>query len=233
MPGGLWAVDVMAGYNAVTGILAALYERERSGEGRKVVVSMLGSALECEVQELTTYLNTGAAPPRYSEPTAHSWEPAPYGVFRTADSWITIALAPTAVLAEVLDEERLAGFSDYEERVTSRDEIVALVKDALVRKTTREWLALLWDKGLYAGPVYRYGEVASDDHIVGTGMLVDVPHPNGGVFRTVAPAVSFAGSRGSECTGPPALGSHTDEVLRDELGLSGDELEELRQARII
>ena len=72
-PGALWAADTLTGYQVAIGILAALRARERDGEGQKVSVSMLGVIMDCQVQELTTYLNGGTTFPRTERPSAHAW----------------------------------------------------------------------------------------------------------------------------------------------------------------
>jgi len=105
-PGGLYAVDAMTGYQAVAAILAALIAREKSGQGQKVEVSMLAVTMDCQAQELCTYLNKGHQPVRTETPTAHPWMPAPYGVFPTADSYITLAMPDLKVFAAALGDDR-------------------------------------------------------------------------------------------------------------------------------
>ena len=113
MPGALWAADAMAAYQAGIGILAALWARQRTGEGQKVEVNMLGVTMDAQTQELTTHLNLGILPERSEESSAHAWIPAPYGVYKTADGFIVLAMAPTHILGEALDSDRLREFTDW------------------------------------------------------------------------------------------------------------------------
>ena len=107
MPNALWSADVLSGYQAAIGILAAVIARQRTGEGQRVDVSMLATVMDCEIQELTTHLNSGLLPGRTAEVSAHGWIGAPYGVYQTADGYITIAYMPLEGLAEVIGAPEL------------------------------------------------------------------------------------------------------------------------------
>ena len=93
-PNALWAADVMSGYQAAIGILAAVIARRQLGEGQKVEVNMLATVMECEIQELTTHLVSGQLPTRTEEPSAHGWIGAPYGIYATADGYLALAYVP-------------------------------------------------------------------------------------------------------------------------------------------
>ena len=153
-PGALWAADAMTGYQAAIGILAALHARERTGEGQKVSVSMLASVLDCQVQELVTHLNTEATFERTEVPSAHSWIPAPYGTFRTRDSWLVLAMAPLAALGEALDEPRLsrADRCPMTASTTGTRSTRSLAR-RLLERTTDEWVAFFDARRLWSGPV--------------------------------------------------------------------------------
>ncbi len=104
-PGALRAADVMTGYQAAIGILAALHARERIGVGQHVEVDMLSVVFDAQLQELVTFLNAGRKPVRTAEASAHAFIPAPYGVYRTQDGWLTLAMTLLASLGEVLDDD--------------------------------------------------------------------------------------------------------------------------------
>jgi crotonobetainyl-CoA:carnitine CoA-transferase CaiB-like acyl-CoA transferase len=233
MPGALWAADTMTGYQAAVGILSALHARDRLGRGQKVEVSMLGVVMDCQTQELTTYLNLGKLPHRTDAPFAHAWVTAPYGIYRTADGWITIAQVPLAGLGEALDNDRLREMTEWDDGVTHRDEVYTIVSRILPTKTSREWLEVFERHNLWSGPVYTYADLADDPHVQETGMIVTVEHPRHGTLRSPAPPLRMSETPPTVRTPPPELGEHTADVLKDVLGYSDERLAQLRDAGAI
>jgi crotonobetainyl-CoA:carnitine CoA-transferase CaiB-like acyl-CoA transferase len=216
-PGALWAADVMTGYQATVGILAALHARERTGLGQKVSVSMLGVLMDCQVQELTTYLNTGVAFDRPARPTAHAFIPAPYGVYRTADGWMVLAMAPLPALGAVLGEPRLEAMTGEDDGVTRRDEITDILDAILATRRTAEWIELFDAHRLWAGPVSTYRELAGHPHVAAEGLVVTMEHPAGAV-RMPAPPLRLSATPPSVRRAPPALGADTEDAIREWLG---------------
>ena len=233
MPGALWAADTMTGYQAVVGILSALMARERIGRGQKIEVSMLAVVMDCQAQELTTHLNLGLLPERTRAPFAHAWVTAPYGVYRTADGWMTIAQVPLDRLGQALDDDRLRAMTEWDDGITHRDEVYDIVSAIIPTRTTGEWQAIFDELGLWCGPVYDYAALASDPHVEATGMIASVVHPTHGELRMPAPPLRLSETPPSVRTPPPILGEHTDEVLGQELGYDAERLTTLRQAGAI
>jgi crotonobetainyl-CoA:carnitine CoA-transferase CaiB-like acyl-CoA transferase len=224
LPGALWAADVMTGYQAAIGILAALAGRERTGLGDKVSVSMLGTVLDCESQELSLFLNAGVEPQRSAVATAHALIPAPYGAFRTADGWLTLAMSPLPALGDALDDDRLRAMTGENDGVTYRDEVQSIVAAALLGRATDEWLAFFDARKLWAGPVHTYRDLATDPHVVATGMIVSVEHPTAGAVAMPAPPIRLAGAEVSVRRAPPLLGEHSAEILSEVLGYSPERI---------
>jgi crotonobetainyl-CoA:carnitine CoA-transferase CaiB-like acyl-CoA transferase len=216
-PGALWAADVMTGYQATIGILAALHARQRSGEGQKVSVSMLGVLLDCQAQELTTVLNTGVTFDRPALPSAHAFIPAPYGVYRTSDGWMVLAMAPLPALGSVLGEPRLAAMTGEDDGVTKRDEVTAILDAILVTRTTDEWIELFDRHRLWAGPVASYEELAHHPQVEAEGMIASLDHPDG-TIRVPAPPLRLSATPPTIRRPPPRLGEHTGPALRSWLG---------------
>ena len=233
MPGALWAVDTMTGYQAGMGIVAALFDRERTGVGQKVSVNMLAVSMDCQAQELTTAFNLGIQPERSKAPFAHAWVTAPYGSYQTKDGWINIAQAPLHILGEALDNPRLQEMTEWSDGVTHRDEVYEIVSEIMPSRTTSEWIERLDRYKLWAGPVYTYGDLERDPHVQATGMIAEVTHPEAGVIRMPSPPVRFSDAACDVRTPPPLLGEHTDEVLREFLGYEESRIEELRRVGAI
>lgn len=229
-PGALWAADSMTGYQAAIGILAALHARERSGAGQKVSVSMLGAVLDCQMQELVTYLNTGTAFERSRLPSAHAWIPAPYGVFQTQDGWLALAMAPLPALSVALDEPRLAELTDDDDGILHRDEIHGIVARRLAERPTAEWIELFDAHRLWSGPVATYADLVQSPQVTETGMLASIDHPVAGEVRMPAPPVRLSATPASIRRAPPRLGADTAEALADWLGWDEDRLGRARQA---
>jgi crotonobetainyl-CoA:carnitine CoA-transferase CaiB-like acyl-CoA transferase len=227
-PSALWAADALAAYQAAIGILSAVIARQRTGAGQHVEVNLLAATLDCQLQELTTYLNLGIAPQRTSEATAHAFIPAPYGVYRTADGWLTLAMSPLPVLGEVLDEPRLRELAAWDDGATFADEVYRIVRPRMLERTTADWIDVLDAAGLWAGPVYSYADIAADEHIRETGMIATVEHPTIGPLRMPAPPLTMTETPVSISKPPPLLDEHTDEVLRELLQIGDDELSRLR-----
>jgi crotonobetainyl-CoA:carnitine CoA-transferase CaiB-like acyl-CoA transferase len=212
-PGALWAADAMTGYQAVIGILAAVHARQRTGVGQHVEVDMLSVVLDAQLQEYVTFLNTGRQPERPQTPTAHASIPAPYGVYRTADGWLSLAMSPLPSLGELLDDDWLRGLTDYDDGVNHRDDVYHRIKDAFLSRPTLEWVDACDRHGVWAGPVHDYPAVAADPHVVATGMFVEQPQPEGPV-RTVRPPLLLSGTPARVHRGAPGLGEHSVEILR-------------------
>jgi len=217
-PGALWAADTLTGYQTAIGILAALRARDRTGSGQKVSVSMLGVILDCQAQELAAFLNGGTTFERTERPSAHAWIPAPYGVYRTADAWLVLAMAPLPRLGEVLGEPRLAAMVDEDDGVTHRDVIAAILAPILATRTTAAWVTFFDEHRLWSGPVLRYADLERHPQVVATRLIAEVPDPVAGTLRLVAPPVRMSDTPPSIRRAPPRLGGDTHEALGEWLG---------------
>jgi len=233
LPGALWAVDSMTGYQAAVGILSALIARGRTGKGQKVSVNMLAVAMDCQSQELMTYLNLGIMPERTESPFAHAWVTAPYGVYPTRDAWLIISQSPLHILGEALNNDRLREMTDWNDGVRYRDEIYGIVKAITPTKTTAEWLQIFDDLKLWSGPVYNYRDLENDPHVQATGMITSVQHPTIGTLRMPNVPIQMSDTPAAVRTPPPLLGEHTDTVLRDLLGYDAERLTALHEASAI
>jgi crotonobetainyl-CoA:carnitine CoA-transferase CaiB-like acyl-CoA transferase len=233
LPSALWGADVMTGYQAVIGILAALHGRKLTGEGQKVEVDMLSVVLDCQLQEIVTYLNSGRMPTRGEETTAHASIGAPYGIYQTKDGWVTLAMCYLPNLGNALDDDWLRSLTDPSDPSAHRDEIYAHIRDRFTGRTTAEWLKVFDACGLWGGSVYNYSDLESDPHVNDTGMIIDQQEITGHQVRTIRPPIRMSGTAPSIRRGAPRLGEHTHEVLAELLNYDQNRLARLTEAGAI
>jgi crotonobetainyl-CoA:carnitine CoA-transferase CaiB-like acyl-CoA transferase len=227
---GVSSADLVAGMWAVIGILAALRERDRSGQGQWVDISLLDGSVSWLTYVAAGYFATGTRPPRYG--SAHPTI-APYQGFATKDGDLMLAVgndaiwrrfAPVAGLDELVDDPR---FSTNPLRVSHRDELLPLVADAMASRTSAQWVELLDAAGVPVGPIQTVDEVVTDPQVLARGMVGEVEHPTAGTLRTIGCPVRLTATPPQVRTAPPTLGQHTDDVLA-ELGLDQTRIDDLR-----
>ncbi|MEM7444795.1 MAG: CoA transferase [Pseudomonadota bacterium] len=233
MPSALWAADSMTGYQAAIGILAALNARHRTGRGQKISIAMIEVVMDCQAQELTTYLNTGLTPERPATSTAHALVAAPYGVFRTADGWMTLAMAPLPKLGEALGHEPFKTMTDPEDGFAHRDRIMSELAELLKTQRTDHWLKLLDEHRLWGGRVNTYADLAAEPHIVENGIITEIDHPEVGPIKVPRPPMRLSDTPADIRLPPPALGQDTESVLTGLLGYDAARLAALRSAGAI
>ncbi len=227
-PGPIYIADVMAAYQATMAILAALIARGRVGKGQKIEVSMLASLLDAQAQEMSTFLNLGILPPRTEMPFANAWINAPYGVYKTADGYITLAMAPLHVLGEALDDDTLRGMTEWSDGATRRDEVYPIVEAKLPAKTTAEWIAIFDQHNIWAGPVYNYADVDRDPHVIETGMIATIQHPKAPELRMPNVPNRYSVTPEAIRLPPPMLSEHTGAVLGELLGYNTAKIEQMK-----
>ena len=159
-PMGIAAVDMFAGAHLVQGILAALYQSNESGKGAKVSVSLLESALDIQFEVITTYLNNGKKPfHRAKRNNAHAFLAAPYGIYKTSDSHIAVAMVPLNELAGAMNIDLPDEYASSESWFDKRDEIMQHLSTIFIKETTSQWLLILEPKGIWCSNVFNYDQL--------------------------------------------------------------------------
>jgi crotonobetainyl-CoA:carnitine CoA-transferase CaiB-like acyl-CoA transferase len=219
---GYAVTDLAAGLHAAIGILVALHERERTGEGRWVRTSLLEAAIGLLDFQAARYTVDGVVPPRVGN---HHPTLVPMGTFPTADGHVNVAavdgriwtaLAGVLELPELLEDPR---FTDVDARAGHREELNAMVAARLRTRTTAEWIADLEAAGVPAGPVNDVAQVFADEQVRHLAMDQPVQHRELGELRLIANAATFAGLPRRLRRAAPAAGEHNEEILA-ELGLT-------------
>lgn len=229
--GPIFAADVLASHFLAEGVMAALIERGRTGEGQVVEVSMLGGMLDAQMQELITFLNLGIGMERPPYPAAHAMLNPPYGVYQTRDGWIAIAMADPVSLGEAIGSEAVRALGSWEAAADNGALIHEEVSRALPARTSAEWIELLDARGVWCGPVHRYEDLPGNEHIRAEGYFRQIPLPGGGTFACPDGAVAFRAHEPGY-THPPRVSEHADEIL-GELGLSPGERARLEESGCI
>ena len=223
--------DLGGGMFGVMGILAALYERERSGVGQHVDISML----DCQISMLnymaTMHFLSGEDP--YPIGNSH-FVHVPYNTFSCSDGSIVIAVITDnfwQYLKELIDCPVFddSKYDTQPGRWEDRDMINNTLNDVFSRNTCQFWLAQLEAKRIPCAPVNSLSQALSDEQVLHRNMVVDLKHPDGSQTKGPGNPIKLSRTHEELFTPAPALGQHTDEVLTELLGYSSSTIAELRE----
>ena len=230
-PVGSAIVDQHAAMLAAFGVVAAMYEREKTGKGKLIESNLLNAALDLQIEPLTYYLNKGPLWQRSSPGMGSRFHPAPYGVYRTSDGWIAISLTSADKLVKAFGAQPFARYTDRDQ-TDKRDEVHQAVSAAMLRKTTAEWEAVFKECDVWNAPVNDYDAVERDPQVAFNGMIMDVEHPDAGEVKLLSHPVRYDGKAPAVTRPPPRVGEHSREVLA-ELGYGAAEIDAFVNAKVI
>ena len=230
--------DLGGGVFGAYGVVAALYQRDRTGRGSHVDIAMFDVQLSLLSYHAQYYLTSGVNP----EPvgSAHP-NTVPYQAFQTRDGYLAVAIlgaerfwprfCDAIGLSEVGRDRR---FATNVQRVEQKAVLVPILEARMAERTTGEWMEILANAEVPCAPVNRVGQALASPQTAARGMLQKVPHPSGGgPITLVANPVKMEGTEDAPISPPPLLGEHTDEVLRDLLGYEASTLAALRASGVI
>jgi crotonobetainyl-CoA:carnitine CoA-transferase CaiB-like acyl-CoA transferase len=229
---GIPLADMSGGIFACKGILAALFDRERTGRGRRIDISMFDAMLSLLGYMGTMWLSNGElpAPPG----SAHDYT-VPWQAFQAKDGHLVVATREEAFwrkLCEVLDAPELARdarFATNAARVKNRAELLPQLERILRSRTVSEWLDRLRAAQVPVAPVNHFDRAFAEPPVAEREMVVEYEHPQVGRVRMPGNPIKMSGIERTISEPAPALGEHTAQVLRELLGLSEERIASLRE----
>jgi crotonobetainyl-CoA:carnitine CoA-transferase CaiB-like acyl-CoA transferase len=211
-PMGLAVADMMAGNNAVQGILAGLLRARLRNAGALVEVSLIEAVLDLQFEVLTVYLNDGNKPPRRSAiSNGHAYLAAPYGVYETADGYLAIAMTPVDQLGKLLGSPELSAFRDRREWFTRRDEIKSVLARLLRTKPTAQWIEIFVAADTWACEVLDWKTLMKSDAFRELDFVQELRGHSSPLLTTRCP-IRFDGRVLKSDVPAPEVGQHTARI---------------------
>ena len=236
---GVPVADLFAGLYGCIGILAALRHRDLTGQGQQIDIGMLDTHVAWLANQGMNYLATGENPARLGNQHPNI---VPYQVFPTEDGYMVLSVGndPTFKrfceafeLTHLLADER---FATNAARVANRQFVTDTLTPVMKTHPTTWWVDRLEELKIGCGPINTLKQVFADPHVQARGVVVEMPHaslPQGGTVKVIANPVRLSETPADYRLPPPVLGQHTDEVLKQALGLDDGRLAELRGKGVI
>ena len=216
VPMGLAIVDILAGAHLVQGILAALVRKGINGKGAKIEVSMLESILDFQFETLTTFYQDGGQPvERTKSNNAHAFLGAPYGIYKTKDGYLALAMGQIPQLGELLGCEALKHFTEKASWYIKRDEIKEILANHLKTDVTRKWLSVLEPADIWCANVLDWKTLLNSEAYNVLQMEQEVQMGNGFSFKTTRCPIRIDGEILLSERGSPQLGEHTDSLITE------------------
>lgn len=233
---GFSAGDIVAGHQAAIAILAALRHRDRTGRGQRYDGSMVDGLFSVLENAVVRYTVGGEIP----EPLG-SRHPsiAPFQSFRTKDSWIVTAIGNDVLwtsFCSAAGRPELAAdprFGTNPLRIENVRDLIAILSAEFEKRTTKEWSDIFDEAGIPYSPVNTMKDICEDPHIRHRNMIVEIDQPGIGPMKIAGSPFRLSETPGEVFSPAPMLGEHTEEVLRDILGYSPEDIATLRKEMVI
>ena len=234
---GVAITDITTGLYAHGAIMAALFEKQRTGQGRYIDCSLLASQVAVLSHLAGNYLNSNVEATRIG---AGHHNIVPYQAFKTKDGNIVVvaandgqfkALCKRINMEHLLEDDR---FKTNGLRVQNRNILVPMIQECLMQENTSHWLKMLDKSGFPFGAINSMSQVFEDPQVKHLGMVQEIDHPTVGTLKLAGPAVAFDGkTEMKKATSPPLLGEHTREVLQEILHYEEGYINDLEEHKVI
>lgn len=219
-PMGLAVADMLAGHTLVEGILAAVIKRFRTDIGSHVETSLVEALLDFQFEVLTTYFNDGnRKPQRSSYNNAHAYLSAPYGIYKTSNGYIAIAMTPLPQLGELLDLNSIKDLYDQKEWFTKRDEIKKDIGDWIEKQTTEHWLSILEPADIWCAKVLDWETMVKHEGFKILDMVQRIKRDDGLDIETLRCPIKIDGEIFKSSKAAPKIGNDNNSIMK-EFGIS-------------
>jgi crotonobetainyl-CoA:carnitine CoA-transferase CaiB-like acyl-CoA transferase len=233
---GLSLVDYSGGLIASIAILAGVHSARRTGEGMDCDLSLYDTALS-----LLTYPATWWLSKEYEvERSSRSSHPSlvPFQLFKGEDDWFVVGCAKEKFwerLRDLLEDQRLRDekFSNFSLRFENKKELITILDEIFSQKKADEWLELLKDKQIPSGPINSLKDVFDDEHAISRDMFLEYEHPELGKVKQVLSPVNVGKQNKKDIRRAPMYNEHTENILRDRLNYSEEEIQRLKDNGVI
>jgi crotonobetainyl-CoA:carnitine CoA-transferase CaiB-like acyl-CoA transferase len=234
---GVAYTDLITGLYALNGVLAALYNREKTGKGQFIDVALLDAQVAALSYAGQYYLTTGTLQPRMGN--AHATI-VPYETFEAKNGHIILAIgndkqfSTFCALAGRPDLSADPRFAENASRVKNRAALVPVIRDIVARESSEYWIKNLESRGVPCGPVNTVDQVFADPQVKARGMAVPLPHPASGAdVKLIASPLRFSDTPVSYRRAPPTLGEDTNDILTMELAMTAADISNLRNKGVV
>ncbi len=215
-PMGLAVADMLAGHSLVEGILAAVIKRFRTERGSHVETSLVEALLDFQFEVLTTYFNDGnRKPQRSSYNNAHAYLSAPYGIYKTSNGYIALAMTPLPQLGELIDLDSIKNLNDQKVWFTKRDEIKKNIGDWLKKQTTEHWLSILEPADIWCAKVLDWESMVKHEGFKILDMIQRIQRDDGLNIETLRCPIKIDGEIFKSNKAAPKIGNDNNKIKKE------------------
>ncbi|PWS28822.1 CoA transferase [Pedobacter yonginense] len=218
---GLSIVDMLAGAHLAQGLLACLYRKAIKNEGALIQVSMMESAYDFQFETITTFMNDGGAlPERSLKNNANAYLGAPYGIYKTKNGHLALAMASLPALGDLLKCADLLKYSDLKASFDKRDEIKGILAEHLLTAETSTWLSVLEPADIWCADVLNWQELMEHDGFKVLDMIQEVEMLDGYQYKTTRCPIRIDGELLTSSKGSPKLGQDNQSIIKEFITLN-------------